>query len=343
MSCRRHSPDRRRQRGAALIVAMLVFALATALVVAMSSEFTLFVKRGSNSFVSNQASAYLRGGEDLARMVLLQDAEEDAKRPDGPRDDLSEFWAKQVPPYALDEGGFLSGSLQDLENRININELAIGSNRDDQQFTAVQAQFIRLLQSFEETRVSEQDARLILEAVKDWIDRDQEPGDFGAEDDYYFDMEPSYRAANAFMRSVSELRLVAYMTPELYLAVAPYLTVWGGGTINIHTAPVQILRTINAKNDLNPLTPVEGEALLALRRDGGDEDVGFESMQAFLESPVLEGLELDPGLTDRLVEKSDVFLYSGQVEVADRTATLYSVLRRDQGRVETLARVSGSL
>ena len=343
MSYRKPSPDRRRQRGAALIVAMLVFALATTLVVAMSSEFTLFVKRGANSFISSQANAYLRGGEDLARMVLIQDTEDDANREAGPRDDLSEMWAQQVPPYALDEGGFLTGSLQDLENRININELAVGSSSDTEQFTSVQAQFIRLLQSFDEPRVSEQDARLILEAVRDWLDANQEPGDFGAEDDYYFDMEPSYRAANAPMRSVSELRMVAYMTPELYLAVAPYLTVWGGGTINIHTAPLQILRTINAKNDLNPLTPVEGEALLALRKDGADLDVGYESIQAFLESPVLEGLELAPGLTDRLVESSDFFLYSGQVEVADRTATLYSVLRREAGRVDTLARVSGSL
>ena len=53
------------QRGAALIIAMLVFALATTLVVAMSSEFTLLVKRGGNSFVASQAYAYLRGGEDL--------------------------------------------------------------------------------------------------------------------------------------------------------------------------------------------------------------------------------------------------------------------------------------
>ena len=343
MNCRRPSPDRRRQRGAALIVAMLVFALATTLVVAMSSEFTLFMKRGSNSFITSQANAYLRGGEDLARMVLVQDAEEDANREAGPRDDLSEMWAQQVPPYALDEGGFLTGSLQDLENRINLNELAAGPSSENEQFTSAQAQFIRLLQSFDEPQVSEQDARLILEALRDWIDRNQEPGDFGAEDDYYFDMEPSYRAANAPMRSVSELRMVAYMTPELYQAVAPYLTVWGSGNININTAPLQILRTINAKNDLNPLALIEGEALLALRKDGAGEDVGFESMQAFLESPVLEGLELDPRLTDRLVEKSDLFLYSGQVEVADRTATLYSVLRREAGRVETLARVSGSL
>jgi general secretion pathway protein K len=320
---------------------MLVFALATTLVVAMSSEFTLFLKRASNSFIGTQSQAYLRGGEELAKMVLINDGEQDERAGAEARDDLSELWAQQVPPYALDEGGFLTGRLEDLENRININQLNDGG-RDSTELTVVQAQFVRLLQSFEEPRVSEQDARLILEAVRDWLDQDEEPGDFGAEDSYYFDAEPSYRAANRNMTSVSELRMVAYMTPDLYLAAEPFLTVWGSGNINIHTAPARVLRTINANDNLAPLTEGEGEALVALRMDG-ETDVGFESMQAFLESPVLAGVQLDPRLTDRLVERSNTFLYRGQVEVAERTATLYSVLRRDGVRVETLVRATGSL
>ena len=67
-----------RQRGAALVVAMLVFALCTALIVAMKSEFTRFYQRGSNLFLAEQAQAYLRGAEDLAslRALLDQDAGE---------------------------------------------------------------------------------------------------------------------------------------------------------------------------------------------------------------------------------------------------------------------------
>ena len=107
MTCR--APDaRRRERGAALIIAMLVFALATTLVVAMSSEFTLFLKRGQNSFVSSQAQAYLRGGEELAGLALVEDLKED-EREKSVRDDLSELWAQEVLPYALDEGGWLTG------------------------------------------------------------------------------------------------------------------------------------------------------------------------------------------------------------------------------------------
>ncbi len=344
--------SRRRQRGAALIVAMLVFALATTLVVAMSSEFTLFMKRGANSFLASQAYAYLRGGEDLAKMALIQDEEADAQA-NRERDDLTELWAQPVIPYALDEGGFLTGSIQDLSGRLYINSLNASNASGDadeqaqggrgglsgagngvETFTTSQRRFLRLLQSFEEPQVSEQDARLILEAIQDWMDSDQTPRDFGAEDGYYIDAQPSYRTGNRQFSSVSELRMVAYMTPELYLAIEPFVTVWGDGSLNIQTAPAQVLRTINARDRLEPLSESEGEALVALR---GEE--GFENIEALLTSPVLANLEVDRNL---LSENTDYFLYTGQVEVADRQSTLYSVLRRQGGQVKTLLRSSGA-
>jgi general secretion pathway protein K len=336
MTCR--APDaRRRERGAALIIAMLVFALATTLVVAMSSEFTLFLKRGQNSFVSSQAQAYLRGGEELAGLALVEDLKED-EREKSVRDDLSELWAQEVLPYALDEGGWLTGRLEDLQGRFNINSV-VGKAPADKQFTDAQEQFIRLLQTPEEPRVSEQDAVLILEALLDWLDEDSEPRDFGAEDGHYIDSEPSYRTGNGRMESVSELRLVAYMTPELYAALEPSLTVWGdSNTINIHTATEAVLRSINAAGELQPLSINEGEALASQR-----EEAGFESVQAMLDSQVYAGRELDAALIARLGESSSWFLYSGEVEVADRVTRLYSVLHREGSVVRARQRVSGSL
>jgi general secretion pathway protein K len=357
MTCRDCS-HRHRQGGAALIVAMLVFALATTMVVAMSKEFTLLLKRGANSFAAEQAHAYLRGGEELAGLVLRQDMESD-KSEQALRDDNSEIWAQQVPPYALDEGGWLVGRLEDLQGRFNINSVsgqaapagdagtggdsarvdAAGKKAAQRRFTAAQRQFIRLLQTPEEPQVSQQDAILITEALMDWLDADGEPRDFGAEDDYYNDMAPSYRTANRALASVSELRLVAYMTNEIYQALLPNLTVWGdGSSINIHTAPEAVLRTINAADDLQPLSQAEGETLAALR---GDE--GFENVQALLDSPTLAGREIDAELLARLGETSAWFLYSGEVEVADRLTRLYSVLHRENNQIKALVRSSAGL
>jgi general secretion pathway protein K len=328
---------RRHQSGIALIIAMLVFALATTLVVALSSEFNLFLKRAGNSFIAQQGFAYLRGGEELAGLVLRQDFQSDQENESG-RDDLSEIWSQQMPPYALDEGGWLVGTLEDLQGRFNLNSVA-GRAPEGKRFTAAQEQFVRLLQTPEEPRVSEQDAVLIAEALMDWLDGDSEPRDFGAEDDYYFDMEPSYRTGNQRLQSVSELRLVAYVTPEIYAAIAPYLTVWGSGeTINVHTAPAAVLRTINAAGDLSPLGTGEVESLLESRAE-----LGFESLQAMLDGPVFVNREIAPELKARLGETSSWFLYRGEVEVADRKARLYSVLRREGIKVQALVRSSGDI
>jgi general secretion pathway protein K len=332
MTCRNN-----RQAGAALIISMLVFALVTTMVVAMSSEFTLFLKRGSNSFIASQATAYLRGGEELAGLALLEDAEEDEAE-NRQRDDLSELWAQQVAPYALDEGGWLTGNLQDLQGLFNLNNVA-GAPPEGKRFTVAQEQFIRLLQTPEEPRISEQDAILITEALLDWLDEDAQPRDFGAEDDYYFDAEPSYRSANGRMHSVSELRMVAYVTPELFAAIAPYLTVWNEfGKINVHTAPGPVLQTLNSEGNLQPLSENEVAELLELR-----EEEGFESVQAMLDSRVFADREISAELINTLSENSDWFLYAGQVEVADRVARLYSVLRRQGGSVKARLRASGSL
>ena len=335
MSCRNSRPLR--QSGAALIIAMLVFALATTLAVAMSREFTLLLKRGSNAFLGEQTWAYLLGGEELAALALRRDIEQDT-REQRQRDALNEPWAQHVPPYALDEGGWLVGQLEDLQGRFNLNSV-VGKPPQGRRFSAAQEQFIRLLQTPDEPRVSEQDAILILESLLDWLDADREPRNFGAEDDYYYDMTPPYRAANRRLHSVSELRLVAYVTAEIFSAVSPYLTVWGdGAVINVHTAPAPVLRTLNSAGNLAPLNPEEGDVLISMR----DEE-GFESVQSLLDSPVLADRQLAPELVARLAQTSAWFLYAGQVEVAGRVAHLYSVLRRDGARIKAVVRSAASL
>jgi general secretion pathway protein K len=336
---REQAVDRRprRQLGSALVVTLLVFAIGMALIVPMYSEYTLFLRRHANSFIAEQAYAYLLGGEDLAALLLREDLLED-QREDELRDDLSETWAQQVPPYSLDEGGWLTGQLQDLNGRFNINGVA-GEPPQNKRFTTRQEQFIRLLQTIEEPQVDEQEAIVITQSVMDWLDSDSQVRDFGAEDDFYYDATPSYRAANRSMISVSELQAVANVTAEIYLALEPLLTVWTENQkININTAPVQVLRTLNSAGDLRPLSQSEAELLLEAR---GLE--GFEKTETMLELSLFEGRELPSDLVDSLTNRSEYFLFIAEVDVADRISRLYSVLHRQQQQVRALVRASGSL
>lgn len=367
MHCRRCKPGvtPRRQRGAALVVALLIFAICSALIVAMTSEFNLFYRRGANLFNGEQAYAYLRGAEDLASLALILDSDQDEQR-EQPRDDLTEVWAQQSTPYALDEGGWLVGNLQDLQGRFNLNALlATGAtqggpgqgidaevegdqpvagrpgagqgNAATPRFSPAQQQFIRLLQSLGEPQLSEIEAIQITESIRDWLDADSEISPAGAEDDFYFGRTPAHRAANQPMASVSELRAVANVTPAVYCALLPLVTVWpqSAAPLNIHTADPRVLRSINADGDLSPLSESDAEALVAQR-----SEPGFADFEEFLSHPVLEGKELG-GLTALLGETSSYFQLSATVEVADRTAQLYSVLRRDGRQITAVTRHSG--
>ena len=334
-----NSYRRGRQRGSALLVTLLIFAIGIALVVPMYREYTLFLKRTANSFTAEQSNAYLRGGEELAALVLIQDRLLD--REEGvERDDLSEFWSRESQAYPLDEGGWLQGKLEDLQGRFHLNGLDTPPAQG-QRFSAAQEQFIRLLQTFSELEVSQQDAMLITTAVLDWMDGDTQPRDLGAEDLYYFDATPPYRAANRRFASVSELRAVANMSPDLYLALEPFLSVWPDTgerlKLNVNTAPAQVLRTLNNAGDYQPLSEVEGEMLLELRGENG-----FESVEAFLNSPPMAERKLAEELRQNLGLDSDYFLFSGETDIAGRTTRLYSVLHRGQ-QIRALVRSSGSL
>ena len=335
-------PDRRRptkQRGAALVLAMLVFALCASIIVAMKGEFTRLYQRSANIFLGEQAYAYLRGAEELAGLALLADYDQDKGR-EVPSDDLQEIWAQPAAPYPLDEGGWLRGSLQDLQGRFNLNSL-LGRGNEEGRLTPAQAQFVRLLQALEKPEVSEQEAKMIAAAVADWLDRDQNPGLDGAEDAFYFSRTPAYRVANQPMSSVSELRAVANMTAEIYRALQPYVTVWPqiATSINVNTAPAMVLRTINSDDDLSPLSEADGESLLRDR-----EESGFADLEAFLANPVFEGKrDKMQGQRALIGLQSSYFLLQAEVEVADRNMRLYSVLQRRDGQVAALARASGSL
>jgi general secretion pathway protein K len=343
----RYLRSRDAQGGAALIAALLVFALCTALVVAMELEFSRLYQRVANILLAEQATAYLRGAEDLASLALLADYDSDQSR-EQPRDDLLEIWAQTPAPYPLDEGGWMVGCLRDLQGRFNLNALAQSAAPAEGEqpgtaprFTPAQAQFIRLLQTFEEPQLGEQEAIALTRAVTDWLDRDIEPTPEGAEDDYYFGLTPGYRTANRPMASVSELRAVANITPEIYRALEPLVTVWPQQPepLNIHTASAAVLRSINADEDLTPLGAAEGQSLVEQR-----QSAGFADIEDFLDSPVFAGKqEQMQQVRSLLGESTGYFLLSAEVEVADRRMRLYSVLQRGGRQINALARARGSL
>jgi len=327
-----------RQRGAALVLALLIFAISAALIVAMRGDFERVYQRAGGIFFAEQSEAYLRGAEGLASLALLVDYDQD-KQKDTRQDTLQDIWARKATPYPLDEGGWLAGDLEDLQGRFNLNLLAARPSQEGEnppRFTPAQAQFIRLLIAVGEPEVDEIQAVAITQAVGDWEDTDSEPRPDGAEDDYYAGLTPAYRAANRPMASVSELRAVRGVTPEIYQLIAPWVTVWPqqGGTLNIHTAPVEVLRSLGPSDSLVPLSESDAVSLVGYRCSNP-----YGSLDEFLQQPAFAAFSdrMDRGL---LGETSEYFLLRAQADVAGRSTRLYSVLQRENRQISVLSRTT---
>lgn len=288
-----------RERGVAVLTAMLVVAIGTLLAVNLMWEATLDQRRTTAALAGDQGLMYLLGAEAWAADILRQDL---VDSPDA--DHLGEEWAMELPPLPVD-GGVIAGRLEDLQGRFNLNNLLQSNGEED---PIAIAQFERLLE------LVELDPAL-AGAVVDWIDPDAEarfPN--GAEDPVYANADPQYRAANTFITSPSELMAIEGFDREAYLRLAPYITALSPGTtINVNTAPELVLQSLSESIDAARATALADE-----RADEGfaDVDAAFRGLVA-------------PEMLSRIDAVTNHFLLTATVALGTTQLTMRSVLQRD--------------
>ena len=198
------------QSGIALISAILVLLIASAISVSIAHQGAFSIRKTSRIQLMDQARNYALGLEDWARIFLSQD------RKDSSIDHLGEDWAIGIPGLPI-EGGFLSGFLEDEQAKFNLNNL-LGSEESLNRFN-------RLCNNLNVDTT-------FVTALLDWLDEDFDlryPD--GAEEDYQ-----NYRVANREMVDVSELLLVKNVTPEIFQTLKPHITALPGVTnLNVNT------------------------------------------------------------------------------------------------------------
>ena len=296
------------QRGAALITAILVVALATAIAAALTWDLFLDQRRAFGRVAVDQGLMYSLGAEAWAKQILRDDSQ------DNQVDHPGEPWAMQITPLPI-EGGQIQGRIEDLHGRFNLNNLVDSAGGTDP--AAVEA-FQRLL------AVLELDVRL-ADRMADWIDRDLDPNfPDGAEDSEYLSREPPFRAANRPVTSVSEVMLVyPDIGREGYARLRPFVTALPRGTrININTARPEVLLTTAENFGFR-----EAERIALDRPNEGWESL--EQLGDLIPAEARGGL----GVT------SDWFRLSVRVDIGTQRFTMYSLLHRDAtGSVSTVIR-----
>ena len=318
-----------RQRGVALITAVLIVALATILAVDVGFKGYMDQRRTANAFALDQSYEIALGGEAWASDSLRRDKIQSPKT-----DDFTEEWATPIPPIPLEDvGGEFEGQLEDLQGRFNLNNLVVyeGGGGNSKVDEAAVKRFERLLEILE---MEPKWARIIA----DWIDSDTNPQfPDGAEDQVYTSLTPAYRTPNMPITRSSEILALSEFDLERYRKLEPFITALPAGTtINVCTASPELLDAL-----------VDGRRQFTLARESTKESRQqrcFPNKQEF-EQPLSteEKQELVEGKV--IDETSDYFLASIWVTLGTHRFTLYSLLYRNDGanQVRPILRSHGTL
>lgn len=317
-----------KQRGVALITALLIAALVTVVAVAMASRQQLDMRRTGNMLEADQAYLYALAAETWVTQILKEDMQKTQI------DTLNEDWAMKLPPLPI-EGGVISGSVEDLQGRFNLNNLVIASGNDAGKPDTVQERILRSI--LEQVNFAEENIQIppsVPNRVVDWIDANLNSMADGAEDlDYLGLVAPNvpYRTANRLMASPSELAAIKGLSLADVDALLPFVAALPETTpVNINTAPEVMLMSLN-----DDITPRIAKELAEYRLDTPFEDVGA----------VVKKLKDDYNITldPKLISVSSAyFLLSSDAAIGRTTLRLYSLLVRKDGKINVLSRGIGS-
>ncbi|MBI4313549.1 MAG: general secretion pathway protein GspK [Candidatus Omnitrophica bacterium] len=115
-------------------------------------------------------------------------------------------------------------------------------------------------------------AEEVSQSIVDWRDEDHDEHSHGAENYHYRNLSPGYDCKDAPFENAEELLLVKGVTPGLYKALRPYVTVFGNGFLNLNTAEPFLLRTLGLSE--------QGIAGISAYRVGEDGLAGTEDDRA---------------------------------------------------------------
>jgi general secretion pathway protein K len=313
MTADNHRQAGESERGVALLTVLLVTALMTVLVLAMTWDRQLELRRTANLVEGDQALLLALGLEQWAGKILHRDRSQNSS------DHLGEIWAMGLPPTPVEQG-MVAGGIRDLQGGFNLNNLL---DTDAAGRTRAEKQLRRLLELCDAEP-------LTVAAVTDWLDPDTEVSVNGAEDGEYLIRQPPYRTGNQPMLSPTELLLVAGIDRSNYDCLAGAITTLPGvTTLNVNTASPLALASIS---DLLPLEKAEE---LVRQRPAG----GYQTLNDFQAQLVGTGLTS----TDGLSLASDYFLVEARTIFGHADVTLYSVVRRTTAEIEIIGRGIGTL
>jgi general secretion pathway protein K len=221
-----------------LVLTLVVITILAVLVLEFNYLMRVEAEISGNYRDSLKAYYLANSGVNFAHLLLRDDEDLSC-------DSLDEDWALAKPPLAMEEGA-VTFQIIDECGKININSLFTKEGKIDEKKKAMLERLFEVLEI----------DRGLVDVICDWIDKDDEVRDFGAEDSYYSNLENPYPCKNSPLNTVDELFLLKDFNDEVFYgkekergSLDAYLTTYGDGKININTAPGIILQALHPDVD----------------------------------------------------------------------------------------------
>jgi general secretion pathway protein K len=250
------STKAKKQRGVALLAAMILVLAVTMILSNIFYRHQIEVSQAMASLHSDQALLIALSGEGWAMELLAED-------PTGGQpnqsDHYGEIWAQALPLLPV-EGGTLTGCISDLQSKINVNNFRFYGSQGQGSKRSLQADlnqlenmnivktWLNLLNLFEIPTSPARAATII-----DWVDGDSAvTSSWGAEQPDYESFEPPRMVLNDEISDASELADIAGYNVQEVQMLLPWISalpVTGPQTsgpmvstpININTASSEVL------------------------------------------------------------------------------------------------------
>lgn len=246
-------------RGAALIMALLLVAIVSAISTALMFSLTVNIQRTIVKEAAQQAyldALYVPLWIEFQVRQLDLERKQQKKVP---------HWPQIMPEKRLLDGSIINAEFTPATGRFNINNLA----QPVSQYFSVFSQLLQVV----DPNIGASEAKKLTENVQQWL---LPIGQVSQNGNVYARMTQPYQIAHRKMVSGSELRLVAGINAKLYRRLRPYIIA---------------LPETNVPIDLNSAPKVILLALLQRNQSAADAAIQFrKSKHGFLNSDQFFGL-----------------------------------------------------
>jgi general secretion pathway protein K len=314
--------SRRKQRGVAMLIAVLIVALGTILAAGIAFNAAMAARRSTATLAMDQSVLVAEAAEALAAYALRED-----RKAGQTVDHPAEEWGQPLGPLEVVPGVTLEAYVEDLSGRFNLNSLLTVDA------TGLPVVDLNALEDLKQLLENLDMETKWASYIADWIDPDSQPLPDGAEDSAYAGQDPPYRTPNMYISSVSELLALPEFGRDRYLRLLPYVTALPpNATINVCSASGLLLDTLmgSTHREFSILDPKQ----LAKNR----ESQCFPSKQAYqasFGSDTARWANVEP----RVGQTSQYFRLTSIVTIGTADFALYSLLRREpSGQVTVLMR-----